>query len=289
MRVAVTGASGPLGAGVVRGLVERLGAGAVLALSRTPVDLGVASRRADFDDPDALVAAFDGVERLLVVSTPRIGHRRVQHRAAIAAAARAGVGHVFYTSGIGVDLPGNPSPVVPDHADAETALAASGLRYTALRNGVYTETLLLAARPAVAAGVYATSGGHGATSYVTRDDLAAATAAILADPADPGRALELTGAEAVTGADVAAVLTGLADREVRYQPLTDEMIEAGMVRAGLPAEAVAMALEFGRAARGGFLGEVTDTVTRYLERPPVGVARFLSRHRSALVSLPRSG
>lgn len=289
MRIAVTGASGQLGRGVVRGLVERVGAASVLALTRDPAgvaDLGVEARRADFDDAEGLVTALDGADRVLIVSTDRLGHRRAQHRNAVAAAARAGVGHVFYTSGLGVDAPGNPSPVVPDHADAEAALAASGVPYTALRNGVYTETLLLAVRPAVAAGVYATNGGTGATSYVTRADLAETTAAILADPADPGRALELTGAEAVTGADVAAILTGLTDRDVRYQPLTDEVIEAGMTRAGLPPEAIALALGFGRATREGFLAATTDTVQRYLGRVPVSVAEFLATHRSALLTVP---
>lgn len=285
MRIAVTGASGQLGSGVVRELVDRVGEASVVALSRTPsADAGVESRPADFDDAEGLVAAFDGADRLLVVSTGSIGHRRVQHRNAFAAAARAGVGHVFYTSVLGVDDPGNPAPVVPDHRDAEAALTASGLRHTALRNGIYTEMLLLAVRPAVAAGVYATNSGAGATSYVTRGDLAITTAAILADPADPGTALELTGAEAVSGPDLAAILTGIADRDVRFQPLTDEVLEAGMTRAGLPPEAVAMALGFGRAAREGYLGRVTDTVGRYLGRPPVGVAEFLARHRDALVT-----
>lgn len=291
MRIAVTGASGQLGRGVVRELAERLGAASVLALTRDPAtiaDLPAEVRRADFDDPDGLLPAFDGADRLLIVSTPRIGHRRAHHRQAITAAARAGVGHVFYTSVLGVDEPDNPAPVVPDHADAEAALAASGLPYTALRNGIYAETLLLAVRPAVAAGVYATNGGDGATSYVTRSDLATATAAILADPADPGRALDLTGAEAVTGRDVAAILTGLTDRDVRFQPLTDEILEAGMTRAGLPAEAVAMALGFGRAVRDGYLGRVTDTVHHHLKRPPVSVAEFLAHHRSALTALRQS-
>lgn len=288
-RVAVTGASGQLGRGVVEHLVPRVGAERVLALSRTPVSLGVETRRADFDDPEGMVTALDGVDRLLIVSLPRIGQRQAQHRNAVTAAARAGVGHVFYTSVTAVDEPGNPAPVVPDHAATEAALAASGLPYTALRNGIYAETVLLAVRPAVAAGVYATNGGDGATSYVTRDDIAATTAAVLADPADPGRAVEVTGAEAVTGADVAAILTGLTDRDVRFQPLTDEIIEAGMTRAGLPPEAVAMALGFGRAARGGYLGRTSDTVARHLGRAPTSLAEFLLRHRSALTALPHPG
>ena len=296
MLVAVTGAGGQLGAAVVAELVARLGPGSVRALTRNPARVAVPGldvRRADFDDPEGLLGAFDGVDRLLLVSTDRIGHRVVQHRAAVAAAARAGVGHVFYTSAVNADDPANPAPVAPDHRATEEALAASGLPWTALRNGIYTETLLLAVRPAVAAGVYASNGGDGAISYVTRNDLAAATAAILAeDPlagssigtaaADPGRVLELTGPEAVTGADIAAVLTGLTGREIRFQPLPDEVIEAGMSRAGLPAQAIAMAVRFGRAAREGYLGPVTDTVRRCLGRQPTSVAQFLARHREAL-------
>jgi NAD(P)H dehydrogenase (quinone) len=287
MLVAVTGAGGQFGAAVVAELVARLGAGSVRALTRNPARVGEPGldvRRADFDDPDGLLGAFDGADRLLVVSTDRIGHRVAQHRAAVAAAARAGVGHVFYTSAVNADDPANPAPVVPDHRATEEALAASGLPWTALRNGIYTETLLLAVRPAVAAGVYASNGGDGAISYVTRADLAAATAAILAQPADPGRVLDLTGPEAVTGADVAAVLSRLTGREIRFQPLPDEVIEAGMSRAGLPAEAIAMAVRFGRAAREGHLGPVTDTVRRYLGREPTSVAQFLARHRDALTS-----
>jgi NAD(P)H dehydrogenase (quinone) len=112
--VAVTGASGQLGRRVVAELAERIGGTSVRALTRHPgrvADLGVATRRADFDDPEGLLAAFDGVDRLLLVSADRIGHRVAQHRNAVAAAVRAGVGHVFYTSVLGVDRPGNPAPV----------------------------------------------------------------------------------------------------------------------------------------------------------------------------------
>src|SRR5688572_4132794 len=182
MLVVVTGAGGQLGAAVVAELVA-LRPGSVRALTRNPARVAVPGldvRRADFDDPDGLLGAFDGADRLLLISTDRIGHRVAQHRAAVAAAARAGVGHVFYTSAVNADDPANPAPVVPDHRATEEALAASGLPWTALRNGIYTETLLLAVRPAVAAGVYASNGGDGAISYVTRGDLASATAAVLA-------------------------------------------------------------------------------------------------------------
>ena len=121
----------------------------------------------------------------------------------------------------------------------EDALTASGLPFTALRNSLYTDFLLATAQQAIPTGVYAGNGGNGGASYVTRDDLATATAAILADPAAPRGVLELTGQEAVAGARFAAILSEIAGKEIRFQSLTDEQSAAGMAAAGLPPEMVA--------------------------------------------------
>lgn len=173
---------------------------------------------------------------------------------------------------------------MPDHRATEEALAASGLPYTALRNNIYTEMLLRSVPQAVARGVYAANSGDGGTSYVTRDDLAAATAAILADPAGPGRVLDLTGPAAVTGADLAAILSQLTGKQIRFQPLTDEQLGAGLAAAGLPPEAIASAVSFGRATREGYLGIVTDVVARYLGRTPTTVADFLAANKAAVTA-----
>ncbi|MEH0660674.1 NAD(P)H-binding protein [Streptomyces stelliscabiei] len=113
----MSGASGKLGSSTVRHLVQRTDAARVLALSRTPdtsADLGVRARHADFDEPDALVRALDGVERLLIIS---IGtdDRLPKHVRAIDAAVQAGVGHVLFTSITRAGDPGHPNPLVPDY------------------------------------------------------------------------------------------------------------------------------------------------------------------------------
>ncbi len=102
----VTGASGQLGRRVVELLLEA-GAGTVVAATRDPAKLadlaarGAVVRRADFDDEASLVEAFQGVDRLLLISTDaldRPGRRLAQHEAAVRAAVSAGVGHIVYTS-----------------------------------------------------------------------------------------------------------------------------------------------------------------------------------------------
>lgn len=287
MSIVISGAGGQLGRSVVEELKRRVGASEIVALSRDTgkiADLGVRTRQADFDDREGLVETFAGANRLLLISTDRVGQRVAQHTNAIDAAVRAGVGHLFYTSITLATDQGNPAMVATEHRATEEALAASGLPFTALRNNLYTDLLLATARQAIATGVYASNAGDGGTSYVTRDDLATATAAILAEPAAPRGVLDLTGQEAVTGARFASILSGIAGKEIRFQSLTDEQSAAGLAAAGLPPEMVALYNSFGTAQRQGYLDLVTDVVQRYLGRTPTSVAAFLTANRAALVA-----
>ncbi|CAE6780418.1 NAD(P)H-binding protein [Xanthomonas arboricola] len=101
-RLLVTGAAGQLGRRVVEILLER-NITSIVATTRTPSKLadlaarGVEVRAADFDKPETLATAFAGVDRLLLISTDAIyvpGRRLAQHKAAIAAAEKAGVKHI---------------------------------------------------------------------------------------------------------------------------------------------------------------------------------------------------
>ena len=284
MSIMVSGAAGHLGRAVIAELKERVGAASIVALSREPgkiADLGVPTRHADFDEPGTLATAFAGADRLLLISTDKVGSRVEQHGNAIKAAVTAGVGHIFYTSGPRASDLGHPTVWIPEHRGTEEMLSASGLRYTALRNNIYTDMLLFSVPQAVASGVHADNGGDGGISYVTRDDLAAATATILTDPADPGRILELTGPAAVSGADLAAILSTVTGKPIRFQPLTDDQYGTGLTAGGLPPSVVEIAVSVGRGTREGYFGLVTDLVARYLGRTPTSVAEFLTANKAA--------
>src|SRR6266511_3668132 len=267
--IVVSGASGQLGRRTVQMLLELVDAAEVIAVSRTPdkaADLGVATRHADFDDPDGLVAAFDGAQRLLLISTDAVrthGYRARQHTNAIRAASRAGVEYVVYTSLTGADRPGHPiGAPMADHAVTERALAESGLAYTVLRNNMYTELLLYAAPAAVASGVLASNQGAGATGYVTREDCAATAATLLVHGGHSERLLDVTGPAAVT----------------------DDQVVAGAIGHGTPPLIAQMTAGFGRAAREGLFDVVTDVVERVSGRQPITVADFLAAHRPLLVA-----
>ena len=143
-RLAITGASGQLGRRTAELVLAQCAPRDVILATRTPSALaewaarGVEVRRADFDDPASLRAAFAGAERLLLVSATDLQRRIAQHRAAIGAAKAAGVRHVIYTSG-SKPAPPNPAVVAPSHYATEQTLAASGLAWTVLRNSLYAE------------------------------------------------------------------------------------------------------------------------------------------------------
>ena len=145
MSVIVTGAAGHLGRLVAGQLLERLAPEDLILVTRRPEALrelgarGADVRYGDFDDPTSLSDAFAGGRRMLLISTDAMGRRVRQHRAAIDAAAAAGVGHVVFTSHVN-PVPGNPiGAIAREPGTTEAMLHRSGLAWTVLRFGSFAE------------------------------------------------------------------------------------------------------------------------------------------------------
>ncbi len=128
-------------------------------------------RHADFADPATLRAAFAGAKSLLIISTNNSGHRVEQHQAAIEAAALAGVRHIVYTSCPQASVHAS-SPVKLEHGLTESALAASGVAWTALRNHLYTEALPYIINSLRIGDQLLIPEGQGKPAWVTREDCA---------------------------------------------------------------------------------------------------------------------
>jgi NAD(P)H dehydrogenase (quinone) len=277
--IALTGAAGQLGRLVAEQLLDRTDPADIVLITRRPeavADLearGVSVRTADFDSPDTLVPAFSGVDRLLVISADTVGDRLKGQLAAVAAAKEAGVGHVFYTS-VTEPTADNPAGVVPDHRATEEALAASGLRWTSLRNNLYAEFQLPTLQQAAASGRLVTNAGAGLTAYVTRTDCAAAAAAALLLP-EPAQVYDVTGPDGISSADLAALATTLTDQPVTVVDVTDEEYVAGLVSAGLPEPVAQLFASFGTAAREGFMGRTSSAVADLTGHQPTALATLV--------------
>jgi NAD(P)H dehydrogenase (quinone) len=237
MTIAVTGASGHLGRLALASLATHSHLSAPIALARDPAklgDQGVEARRFDYDRPDDLPAALAGVETLILISSSEVGKRIEQHRAVIAAAKAAGVARIIYTSLLHADV--SPLSLAQEHLATEADLAASGLRFTILRNGWYSENYAGSIQAALHHGALIGSAGDGRISSAARADYAEALATVAAAKDHDGKTYELAGDQAWRMTDLAAEISRNAGRDIPYHNLPEADYAAVLISAGLPAD-----------------------------------------------------
>lgn len=269
MTIAITGATGQLGRLALAALQVR--GAAPVALARSPekaADLAVPVRAFDYTAPGA--AALQGVETLVLISSNDFNDRAGQHRAVIAAAASAGVGHVIYTS----ILKGAQSPLLlaADHIDTEAALKASSLSHTVMRNGWYTENYTGSLGAALAHGAMVGAAGEGLVSTAARADFAEAIAVVALDKAHQGKVHELAGDEAYRLADMAAEVSRQTGQSLGYVTLGEAEYAAMLAGFGLPdGFAKALADSDAQAAKGA-LFEDSHSLSRLIGRPTTPMA-----------------
>lgn len=233
--VAVTGASGQLGRLTVEALLKE---GATpIAVVRDPAKVadlaaqGVEIRQASYDDPAALDRAFEGVDRVLLVSGNEFGSRVTQHTNVIRAAERAGVNLLAYTSI--PDALNNPLILAQEHAGTEQVLAAASVPVVLLRNDWYWENYTNGLPHAVETGVLHGAAGTGVVAGAARGDYAEAAAKVLTTEGHAGKTYEL-GGDRLTYAQVAEAISEAAGKTVRYENLPQSDYVTELVAAGLP-------------------------------------------------------
>ncbi|NLY63533.1 MAG: SDR family oxidoreductase [Alcaligenaceae bacterium] len=242
MTIAITGASGQLGHLVIEKLKQKVASSDIIALVRTPEkskDLGVALRQADYTAPASLEAALTNVDTLLLISSSEVGQRTAQHRNVIEAAKKTGVKHIVYTSLLHADT--SPLSLAPEHVETEAMLKDSGLTYTILRNGWYTENYTASIPGALAGGAFIGSAGKGRIASAPRADYAEAAVAVLTGNGHEGKTYELAGDIAWTLDDLAAEISKQTGRDIPYKNLPETDYASALQGVGLP-EGLAAAL-----------------------------------------------
>ncbi|WP_460274926.1 SDR family oxidoreductase [Celeribacter sp. ULVN23_4] len=266
----VTGASGQLGQLVVDHLATLVAKDDIIALVRSDkgADLyaakGIATRRADYTDVAALTAAFDGVERLLLISSSEVGQRAPQHGNVIEAAKAAGVKFIAYTSILKADT-GNMA-LAEEHLATEAMLKDSGMSYTLLRNGWYSENITMTLGQDLELGQHFGAAGEGKLATATRKDFAEAAAIVLAGGHD-GEVLELAGDEAYTLTDYAAIVTEASGKPVVYTDMPEAAFTEALVGAGLPAGFAAILADSDAKAATGALFDDSKTLSKLIGHP----------------------
>jgi NAD(P)H dehydrogenase (quinone) len=294
--IAVTGATGALGGRVVDRLAPGLeAADARLRLvvrdpARAPEVPGaeVTAFPGGYADAAGLTAALEGVHTLYLVSAAEAEDRLHQHVTAVRAAADAGVERIVYTSFLNA-APDAVFTLVRQHHATEQAIAETGLRWTALRHSMYADFVPFFAVPEGDRAVIAAPAGDGRASFVARDDCADVDAAVLLDDSGrfDGQALDVTGPEALTMAEAAAVLAEVTGRPAEFRDQTVEEAWAARRPSGHPDWEVEGWVSSYLAIREGELATVSDVVPTVAGHPALTVAEQLRRHPEDWAALAR--
>lgn len=235
MKIGVTGATGQLGRIVVSKLKEKIAADNIVALVRSTEkasNLGVEVREADYDKAETLHNALNGIDTLLLISANEIGKRATQHKNIIDAAKKAGVKWIVYTSLLRANT--SSLNLAGEHLATESALKESGIPFTLLRNGWYTENYTGSIPGALGGGAFLGSAGDGKISSAARKDYAEAAVVVLTSEGHQGKVYELSGDNAYTMEDLAAEISRQAGKDIPYKNLPESEYAAMLAKYGVP-------------------------------------------------------
>lgn len=285
-KILVTGATGTIGRQVALALA-RDGV-PVRAAVRDPAkaadlaEAGVELVSLDFSDPQRVAAAFDGVDRLFLL-TPFVEHPMPMIDAVLTAARAAGVRHIVRLSAAGADA-SSQFALAREHGEIEAAVQHSGAGWTILQPTFFMDNLVNfgGAQTIAAEGRFYGAAGEGKSSYVSSADVGAVAATILRDP-DPhhGRTYVLTGGEALSNHELAALVGELRGEPVTYVDLTLEQQRAGLEQQGVPGWMIDGFVGLEAVKRAGWAEAVSPVVQTILGRAPETYRTFLQRHLAA--------
>lgn len=299
-KIIISGASGAFGRAAAELLLDRIAPHEVILLTRTPARLadlaarGADVRFADFDDPSSLPGAMEGGQKMLLISTARVGTRVGQHRNAVEAAVAAGVRHIVYTSIIAADQPCNPAIVKHDHRATEEIIEGSGTSWTHLRDSQYAEAIAGPMTiPALMAGRKPDNCGDGPVAFVSRADCVATAVGVLTQPGHENQAYVLTGPELITIPQAMAMASEIAGKPIVVSQVDDEAMFAYFDALGAPRHASDIVpdgpipwssddmVTFGQAIREGYFAERTDWVERITGRKPKTLREVMLAHKGS--------
>lgn len=238
--ILVTGATGQLGSSVISQLnkVSSKDQFAIFARDENKAikykEQGIEVRLGDFNQISSLGHAFEGITKLLLISTMEF-NRFEQHKNVIDAAKMAGVKHIIYTGLAIQDIEtSNVKELMQSHFDTEKYIQASGLDFTFVRNTMYTDAIpQIVGDKVFNTGIYL-SGGDGKVPYALRREMGEAIANILVQDNHENKIYNITGDIAYSYANVAQTLSELANQKIDYVDLDEILYEQFLTDIHLP-------------------------------------------------------
>ena len=285
-KILVTGATGQLGGKTVEQLLKRVPASDVIGLARDPAKLadlaakGVEIRAGDYFDYDGLLRAFEGVEKVMLISATAFTDRMKQHYNVITAAREAGVRHIVYTAIMRKDGGRNIPHVTESDIFTEQTLAASNVPHTVAVQPAFLDGLLTHIGNPLEVG-FRMPPGNGPILAVLRDDLAEAQAVILTEPGHENQRYLLGGDVTTTFADMARSLSEAHGRHVPLVEISEREFVQDRIKEGFPEGFAKFALEWILALQDGDFSATSNDFERLVGRKPTSIAEFMKQRYPA--------
>jgi uncharacterized protein YbjT (DUF2867 family) len=276
--ILVTGATGNVGQYLVPQLLAKEVPVRVLVRDKSKVvNLGdrVECAVGDLDQPETLLPAMQGVDRLYIVTPDTQQVTRL-----LDAAKTAGVSHVVKQSTIEADRALGPGKW---HRAQEELIMASGMGWTFLRpTMMMVNTIEWWAATIKSHGTVYFPGGKGRVAPVAPADVAAVAAAVLTGPeTHNGKIYELTGPESLTIGDMVRTLGKSLGRHLRYVNVPAPLAALWLHRMGLPSYVATGLVETLGALRRSEYAYVSDAVARVGSVTPQSYGTWCEVNRGA--------
>lgn len=279
--ILVTGTTGHLGSAVIKQLLKHTPANKIVAFARDEhkakhlTEKGIEVRYGTFEDTYSLDGAMQGIEKVLLIST--IDHHRLQqHKNVVDAAKRAGVKHILYTSASIKNV--NTSAIkaiMESHFQTEDYIKRSGLKYTFLRNTLYTDVIpFYIGKKVLETGVFLPA-GNGKVAYALRREMGEATANALLQNGHENKIYEITGSELYSYEDVAKVLSELSGKSIAYTDIEPSKLSEQLKQAGNSELVAAVIIGFATDIKNHQFEIVSKDLENLLERKPTALKEAL--------------
>lgn len=283
--ILVTGASGNVGGAVLQELLRS--SASVRSMYRSTGDAAKAPAGtnpviADFADRVSLERALDGVDRVYLVCSPI--PQLVELESNMVDACRVhGIRHLVLNSALGADTYNKSFPQW--HHAVEEHLRASGIPATILQPESFMQNIpTFFASTINSQGAFYAAMGEAPVGFVDVRDIGAVVAKILTSDGHAGKTYTLTGPELLNYSQVAAKLSQVLGRPVRYVAITQEQLRPSLRDMGMPPWQVDALADLQAYYTDGTGGKVTSDVRDVLGREPIGMDQFLRDYASAFAT-----
>ena len=283
--ILVTGATGTNGIELIKQL-SAMGAPVRGMVRKRPgpgwdVPPGVEFVTADFDDPDSIRLALKGIESAFLV-TNSTERAETQQLSFVEAARQAGLRHIVYLSQLHAATH-SPVRFLRYHAVVEDAIASSGIEFTNLRPNLFMQGLLGFRDSIITEGRFFAPAGDARVSIVDVRDIAAVGAAALTERSHHGKTYDITGPEALTHAEMAALLSSALGRQITFIDVPESAMREALLGHGAPAWQADGLIEDYAHYRRGEASSISSAVADVTGHPPRSFATFAGDYKAAFL------